>query len=204
MSAGRVWPFGHINRDDAAAMVVTCAGQECAGSGRPAHRSSIRPPVATARMTSVVPSTVAMWRQPSDAIAVSDVASPSAEMAISSPQFDASISGVLTLANTGATVGKAGAMLLSTQRPTKTSANTGTGMRAAAVATVRRANHQPMTRTSGSISRTRNNLTTTAVLPTASETAYPAPTTCATSWMVAPSRTPVDCGSNPSATHSSG
>src|SRR5262245_23708670 len=114
-------------------------------------------------------------------MALTDVPRPSAEMAIKRPQVDTSINGALIRANTGVTAGKAAAMLLRTQRPTKTSAKTGIGILAAAVVTVRRANNQPTTRTSGNIRKTRNSLTMTAVLPVGSDTAYPAPTTCATS-----------------------
>src|SRR5262245_64333815 len=98
-------------------------------------------------MTSVVPTTVATWRQPSAAMAVSEVPSPSAEMAIRRPQVDASINGALIRANAGVTAGTAAAMLLRTHRATKTSAKTGIGILAAAVVTARRANSQPTTRT---------------------------------------------------------
>src|SRR5262245_41208355 len=137
-------------------------------------------------------------------MAVNDVPSPSAAIATSSPQVDASTSSGLMRAKAGASGGMKGATLLSTHNATNTSANTGTGTWATVVATVRRANIQPTARTTGSISSTRNSLTTTAVLPVASDTAYPAPTTCATSWMVAPSITPVVRGSKPSAMQTSG
>ena len=46
--------------------------------------------------------TVATWREPSAAIAGSEVPSPSAEIAISRPQVEASISGALMCAKSGA------------------------------------------------------------------------------------------------------
>src|SRR6266699_3474727 len=112
-------------------------------------------------------------------MAVNDVPSPSAEIAINRPQVDASINGALIQASMRATVGNGAAILLSAHRDTNTSAKTGIAILVAAVATARRANSQPMTR--GNIRRTRNSLTITAVLPAVSDTAYPAPTTCATS-----------------------
>src|SRR4051794_35725994 len=136
-------------------------------------------------------------------MAVNDVPSPSAEIAVKRAQGDASIKGALTLANIEAKPGNAGATLFNTHSATKTRANMGIGI-LPAVATARRANNQPITSTNGSIKKTRNSFTTTAVLPAVSETAYPAPTTCATSWIVAPSMTPVVCGSNPSRTQTSG
>jgi hypothetical protein len=63
---------------------------------------------------SVVPATVATSRHPSAAMAVSDLLSPSAEIAIKSPQVDASISGSLIHASIPATAGNGAAMLLST------------------------------------------------------------------------------------------
>src|SRR5262249_24699034 len=148
--------------------------------------------------------TVALCRQPSAAMAVGEVPSPSAAIAIRSPQVDASTRGALIVAKADMAAGKAAAALLSRQNPTKANAKTGTGIFAAALATLRRANSQPMQSTVGSIRKTRNNLTITAVLPAVSDAAYPAPTTCATSWMVAPNITPVVCWSNPSAMHARG
>src|ERR1700738_1627755 len=104
-------------------------------------------------------------------MAVSDVPRPRAEMAISKPQVDASMRGALICANIGAMAGNAAAILLSPHSATKTSAKTGIGMGVAVVAMVRRANVQPMTRTTGNIKKTRNSLTTTAVLPAVSDTA---------------------------------
>src|SRR5215813_13762912 len=129
-------------------------------------------------------------------MAVSDVPSPSAEIAINRPQVDASINGALIQASMRATVGNGAAILLSAHRATNTSAKTGIGILVAAVATARCANSQPMTRTRGNIKRTRNSLTITAVLPAVSDTAYPAPTTLRAIIMVAPGHTPVVCGSN--------
>ena len=60
-----------------------------------AHRTSISPAVATTRITTVVPVTVATCRQPSAAMAGSEVPSPSAPIAISRPQVEASTSGAL-------------------------------------------------------------------------------------------------------------
>src|ERR1700694_538212 len=108
-------------------------------------------------------------------MAVSDVPSPSAEMAISRPQVDASMRGALIWANIGPMVGNAAAILLSPHRATKTSAKTGTGILVAVFEMARRANIQPMMRTVGNIRKTRNSLTMTAVLPAVSDTAYPAP-----------------------------
>src|SRR5262249_5794614 len=141
-----------------------------------------RPAVIIARMNSVVPTTVALCRQPSAAMAVGDVPRPSAAIAIRSPQVEASIRGALIVAKAGTRAGKAVATLLSTQTPTKGNARTGTGIFGAALATPRRANNQPMQSTVGNIRKTRNSLTITAVLPAVSDAAYPAPTTCATSW----------------------
>src|SRR5262245_14511905 len=137
-------------------------------------------------------------------MAVGEVPSPSAAMAIRRPQVEASTNGALIAAKVGATRGNAAAALLSTQNATKANANTGTGILVAAFATLRRANSQPMQSTIGNISSTRNSFTITAAFPAVSDTAYPAPTTCATSWMVAPSITPVVCWSNPSAMQASG
>src|SRR5215475_4952575 len=100
--------------------------------------------------------------------------------------------------------GNGAAMLLSTHNATKTIAKSGIGILAADVATARLANSQPMASTRGNIRKTRNNLTITAVLPAVSDTAYPALTTCATSWIVAPSMMPAVCASNPSQTQSRG
>src|SRR5262249_29985698 len=112
-------------------------------------------------------------------MAVSEVPSPSAEIAIKSPHVEASINGALINANVGARVGAT--TLLSPHSATKTIAKIGIGMLTADVATARRANNQPITSTSGNIRKTRNSLTITAVLPAVSDTAYPAPTTWATS-----------------------
>src|SRR3982075_2861623 len=79
-------------------------------------------------------------------MAVKDVPSPSAEIAISKPQLDASIKGPLTCANIEAVLGNADATLFSTHRATKTRANIGIGILPAA-ATARRANNQPTTST---------------------------------------------------------
>src|SRR5512133_2947091 len=106
-------------------------------------------------------------------MAVRDVPSPSAEIAISKPQLDISIKGPLTCANIEAVLGNADATLFSTQRATKTRANIGIGI-LPAVATARRANNHPTTSTRGNIRNTRNSLTMTAVFPAVSETAYPA------------------------------
>src|ERR1700716_2546054 len=103
-------------------------------------------------------------------MAVRDAPSPRAEMAINKPQVDASMRGAFICANIGATAGNVAARLLSPQRATKTSAKTGIGILVAVVATARRANVQPITRTTGSIRKTRNSLTTTAVLPAVSDT----------------------------------
>ncbi|MNM95961.1 hypothetical protein D3C81_1084240 [compost metagenome] len=43
---------------------------------------------------------------------------------------------------------------------------------------------------------TRISLTTVAVSPVSVDMPYPAPTTWATSWMVAPRNTPAICGDN--------
>src|SRR5262245_44250530 len=86
----------------------------------------------------------------------------------------------------------------------KTIANTGTGTCASPCRTPRRVKYQPTPSTTGSSRNTRNNLTITAVLPTGSDTAYPAPTTWATSCMVAPSITPVVCASKPVKVQSEG
>src|SRR6266700_1971883 len=137
-------------------------------------------------------------------MAVNDVPSPSAEIAINRTQVDASINGALIQASMRATVGNGAAILLSAHRATNTSAKTGIGILVAAVATARRANSQPMTRTRGNIRRTRNSVTMTAELPAVSDTAYPALTTSATSWMVAPTMTAVVCGANSSQTQMSG
>src|SRR5882762_6739463 len=131
----------------------------------------ISPAVTTTRITTVVPVTVATCRQPSAAIAGSEVPRPKALIAISSPQVEASISGALISANAGATLPIEIAMLLMTHSATNTSAKTGNGMRAASLATERRANMKPMTRTTGNRRKTRNSFTTTAVLPTVSDTA---------------------------------
>src|SRR6266567_4179902 len=93
------------------------------------------------------------------------------QLEISSPAVEASISGALISAKAGATLLIEIAMLLSTHSATNTSAKTGNGMRAASLATERRANMKPMTRTTGNRRKTRNSLTTTAVLPTVSDTA---------------------------------
>src|SRR6516225_1230714 len=137
-------------------------------------------------------------------MALSEVPSPSAEIAIKSPHVEASINGALINANVGARVGKAATTLLSPHSATKTIAKIGIGMLTADVATARRANNQPITSTSGNIRKTRNSLTITAVLPAVSDTAYPAPTTWATSWMVAPSIMPALWASNPSQMQTSG
>src|SRR6476620_3009339 len=107
-------------------------------------------------------------------MAVKDVPSPSAEIAINKPQVDASIKGALISATIEAVAGNADATLFSAQRATKTRANMGIGILAAG-ATARRANNQPIRRTTGNIKNTRNSLTMTAVFPAVSETAKPAP-----------------------------
>src|SRR5882757_10769663 len=140
------------------------------GTATPQFRTR-RPAVTTARITIVVPVTVATWRQPRVAIAGSDVPSPSAAIAINSPQVDASIKGALICAKTGATATHEGAMLFSTQSATKTSAKVGNGIRAASLVTDRRANDHPITSTTGNSRKTRNSFTMTAVLPVGSETA---------------------------------
>ena len=48
-----------------------------------------RPAVTTPNITRVVPVKTAMWRQPMRRIAVSEVPSPSAAIASSSPQLEA-------------------------------------------------------------------------------------------------------------------
>src|SRR3954451_349349 len=107
-------------------------------------------------------------------MAVKDVPSPSAEIAISRPQVDASIKGALTWANIEAKPGNAGATLFSTHRATKTRAYMGIGI-LPAVAVARRAKTQPIISTAGSIKNTWNPLTITATLPAVSAVAYPAP-----------------------------
>ncbi|MNF95386.1 hypothetical protein D3C84_781340 [compost metagenome] len=51
----------------------------------------------------------------------------------------------------------------------------------------------------GSSMAMRISFTTVAVSPMSCDMLYPAPTTCATSWMVAPRNTPACSGSRPSA-----
>src|SRR4030095_9869209 len=94
--------------------------------------------------------------------------------------------------------------LVSWHRPTNTTAKSGIGTLAAVLPPARLANNQPIASTTGNIRKTRNNLTITAVLPAVSDTAYPDPTTCATSWIVAPSMTPAVCASNPNQLQMSG
>src|SRR5262249_8370575 len=101
------------------------------------YRRTIRPAVTATKMIKGVPGTVATGSHPSAAIAVNDVPSPSAEIAINSPHVDASINGALIVPSTGATVGNAAAILFSAHNAMKTSAKTGIGIFAAAVATVR-------------------------------------------------------------------
>src|SRR5262245_24955471 len=168
------------------------------------HGRMARPAVTTAKMTSVVPATVATCRHPSAAIPVSEVPRPNAEIAINSPHVDASINGGLIQARIDASAGNESALLLSAHRATNTTAKSGIGTLAAVLAMARLANNQPIASTTGNIRKTRNNLTITAVLPAVSDTAYPAPTTCATSWIVAPSITPAVCASNSSHTQMSG
>ena len=132
------------------------------------HAKTIRPAVMTAKMTSVVPVTVATCRHPSAAIPLNDVPSPSADIASNNPHVDASINGALIHASIRANGGNAGAMLLRTHKATKTIAKTGIGTLAAVVVTLRRAKNQPIARTSGSMRNTRNSLTMTAVLPAVS------------------------------------
>jgi len=49
------------------------------------HPAIISPPATQAKMTSVAPVTIAIWRQPSCRMDLRDVPSPSAAMAIRSP-----------------------------------------------------------------------------------------------------------------------
>ena len=65
-------------------------------SGMMLQARTRRPAVDDAqRITRVVPVKTAMWRQPMRRIAVSEVPSPSAAMAISSPQLEAVTSAAL-------------------------------------------------------------------------------------------------------------
>ena len=115
--------------------------------------------------------TVATWRQPSFAIAVSDVPSPSAPIAMRSPQLEASTRTAFTGPYTGDTAGIWPARLFRTHSARKTSAKTGTGTFAAPCSTPLRVNHQPTASTTGSSRKTRKSFTTTAVFPPRSETA---------------------------------
>ena len=60
------------------------------------------------------------------------------------------------------------------------------------------------TSTTGASIDTRISLTTVAVSPTSGPIEKPAPTTCATSWMVAPRNTPDSSAVNPKADETSG
>src|SRR5215813_7044614 len=135
------------------------------------HRISISAAVTATRITTVVAVTVATCRHPSAAIAGTEVPSPSAPIATNRPQVEASTSGALISANSGATSPTDMAMLLSTHSATNTSANSGNGIRAASRATDRRANAKPISITTGNSRNTRNSFTITAVLPTGSDTA---------------------------------
>ena len=94
----------HERTRDAACIVLTRAATEQRfdneifrfGERQGRHqRRTMSPAVTTMRITSVVPVTVAMWRQPSAPMAVSEVPRPSAAIAISSPQVDACPSAAL-------------------------------------------------------------------------------------------------------------
>ena len=60
------------------------------------YRKTTRAAATTTRMTTVVPTTVTMWRQPNEVTEDSDVPRPSAEMAISRPSVEASTSQTFT------------------------------------------------------------------------------------------------------------
>ena len=66
-----------------------------AGLNAQASLINARPPVTITKMTAVVPSTVVMCRQPSPTIVLIEVPSPSAPIASSSPQVEASTNALL-------------------------------------------------------------------------------------------------------------
>src|SRR5262249_16245617 len=114
-----------------------------------AHCIISRPAVTAARMTSVVPITIAMWAQPSRRMQATEGPSPSAEIATSRPQLDASTRGALIRVNISVRLGTPVATLLRRHRATKTTAKTGIGTFAAVAATVRRENDHPTVSTRG-------------------------------------------------------
>jgi len=131
----------------------------------------------------------ANW-QPTAANSRKRVFVPSATMAVTRQARDA-------LPPVARTMSGSGAMLLMTTKSAKIAANHGTSGGLSAASTVADRVAMPTQRMTGSSMTTRDSFTMVATFPASGENAKPAPTTCATSWMVAPMKMPAWALSKP-------